>query len=262
MANLYYDPINGGVDLQVWKDPQVVTRESLEDERDALLNIQGLSDELREIIAANGLSSIGLPSFIGVPEPLTSFDQYIEDELDRLRDVLDYFEYESGQADFSIRTGDWFLPEAVESFTDDNGSDVVTNAIDAANGGDPDPNDPENSTFWQSEISGTRQITFRLRDYSKRVEGIRLRTNNGDTRSQLQDLTVRASNALGMIDDPGNIMVSGVNVNDARGWFEINFTKHKCRYIKIEAATSNFGTPDVLRIRSMQVRVGITNHDR
>lgn len=262
MANQFYDPINGGVDLQVYKDPQVITRQSLEDERDALLEIQGLDDALRTIIASSGLGSIGLPSFVGTANPLADFDQYIEDELDRLRDVIDYFDYETGQARINVVTGDWFLPEAIESFTDDNGVDVVANAIDAVDGGVPDPNDPLNSTYWQSEVSGPRQITFRLRSYTKKCEGIRLRTNNGDERSQLQDVTVKASNVLGMIDAPSNVMVTGVDVDDANGWFEILFTKIKCRYIKIEASTSNFSTPDVLRIRSLQARVGITNHDK
>ncbi len=263
MANRYYDPINGGVDLQIWKDPQVLSRADLEAERDTLLSVQGLSDALRTTIAQSGLSAIGLPSFAGSETTLADFDSYIDDELDRLRDTLDVFDYESGSASISIRTGDWFLPEAVEDVSAEESGNEAGFAIDAVGGGDPDPNDPLSSTFWQSNAAGLRVITFRLRSYTKRVEGIRLRTNAGDARSQLQGLTVKASNSLNLIDDPSNTQVTGVNVDDLTApWYQIDFVKARCRYIRLECSTSAHTNPDHVRIRTIQARVGIINHDK
>lgn len=263
MAKLFYDTQDGGLTLVAYDDGQRLPREDLELQRDALLDVANLTDELRTLIAANGLPSIGLPSFAGQADPLVAFDAYVDDELDRLFDILDYFDYEKDAPPIgNVVSADWFLPEAVEDFTDDNGVDVIGNAIDAVNGGDPDPNDPLNQTYWQSESSGLRVVTFRIRSYSKRIEGIRLRTNSGDARSQLQGLTVKCANVLGQLDDPENEMATGINLDDAAGWFEINFVKPKGRYVRLEASTSAHTSPDVLRIRSLQVRVGVTNHDK
>lgn len=268
MANIFYDPILSGTAMQIYKDPQVITKVDFEAARDDLINIQAIPQSLREDLALQGVTAgfVVIPGFpTPDPEqpektPLELFDEYVDAELDRVSDILDYFDYESGTAGFSVRTGDWFLPEAVEDVSDEDVGQEATLAIDAVGGGDPDPNDPLNTTYWSSSTPGLRVITFRLRSYTKRCEGIRLRTNNGDTRAQLQGLTVKASNSLGQIDAPENLEASGVNVDDAAGWFEINFVKVKCRYIRLEASTSAFG--DVLRIRSIQARVGITNHDK
>lgn len=274
MAKIFYDIINGGLTLAQYCDAQQVQRADLETERDQLLEVASWSDTTRTLIAQNGLPSIGLPNFVGQPDPLAAFDTYIDAELDRIRDILDYFDYEKDAPPIgNVVSGDWFLPEAVESFTDETVGGEAANAIDAVNGGDPDPNDPESRTYWQSESSGTRQITVRLRSYTKRVEGIRLRTNNGDLRAALQGLTVRASNALAMIDDPDNIQRSGINIDGlpasragtpkTNPWTEINFVKAKCRYIKLEMTGGlRVASLDTVRIRSLQVRVGVTNHDK
>ena len=216
--------------------------------------------------------ALGAPGFFiaqGQFPDLASLDQHLDDEIERLANILDYEVYTTtpftinGVADLG-----YFLPEAIESFTDDNGSDVVANAIDAVNGGDPDPNDPEVSTFWQSEISGVREITFRLRDYNKRLEGIRLRVNASDARASLQDVTIRASQSLAMIDDPGNLMTTGgpVAFNNA-GASNVDFLfpggpKFNARYIKLEMSQSAHSNADELRIRSIQAIVGVINFEK
>lgn len=265
MANIYYDPINGGADIQIYKDPQVISRVDLEAQRDALLNVQGLSDELRGFIASSGLSALSIPSFVGQPDPLDAFDSYIDDELTRLKDTIDYFDYESGTANLNVRTADWFLPVAVEDFTDETVGGEAVNAIEAENGGDPDPNDPVLTTWWQSESSGLRVITFHLRDYSKKLEGIRLRAGSaGDGRAQLQGVTIKAANALAMIDDPSNVQAEDVDFTHAGdNWMEHTFAspKARARYIRLECSESLHSNTDHLRIRAMQARVGIFNYD-
>ena len=260
MANLYYDPIESKTKLQVYKDPQIKTKTDMEDDRDTLQSIQGLSDAFRGDIAQSGLASLGIPGGFG---SLQDFDDFVEAELDRILDELDYFDYEVNTANLNIVDFDWFLPEALETpLPADNGTDVVANCIDAQGGGSPDPNDPLNTTYWQLEVAGARALIVRLRGYTKRCEGIRLRTNAGDTRAQLQGLTVKAANSLANIDDVANTVATGVNLDDTNAWYEVSFVKPKCRYLKLEFSTSAHTNPDITRIRSLQVKVGITNHDK
>lgn len=272
MAKLFYDTISGGTILVQYDDGQQIQKIDLEAARDDLVEIQALSSGLREDMAQQGFTvsaGISIPAFTNQdPEQptltqLELFDARVQEELDIILDKLDYFDYAKGAPPIgNVVLDDYFLPEAVEDVSDELvGSEAVL-AIDAVNGGDPDPNDPLNTTYWQSEISGLRVITFRIRSYTKRVEGIRLRTNNGDGRAQLQNLTVKAANMLGQIDAPGNVMASGINLDDAAGWFDIPFMKPGARYIRLEASTSAHTNPDHLRIRSIQVRVGVTNHDK
>lgn len=268
MANLFYDPINAGADMQLYKDPQVLIRSDMEQARDAILDIQGLPTALRTEIAVNGLLSIGngaasIPSFNSAADPLTSLDAHIATELDRLHDILDYFDYDSGSAGLTVRTIDHFLPEALESVSHEEVGFEGVNAIDAVGGGDPDPNDPRHSTYWQSEAAGLRTIVFRLRGYKKKLEGIRLRaTSGGDGRSQLQGVTIKASARLASIDDPGNVMSTGVNFTFATNWMEHLFAaaKFNARYIKLEVSSSLHSNTDHVRIRSIQGIVGILSH--
>lgn len=261
MAKLFYQLGGAGV-LNVYDDPQVLQQTDLEDQRDALVEIQGLSDELRGFLAQGGIPGLGIPG--GFPD-LATFDAAVDDDVDRLKDILEYFNYESGSANLTVRTGDWFTPEAVEvplpdftgvGFEPDKAIDVI--------GGDPD--DPDHSTWWQSEINGTREIIFRIRDFPKKIEGIRLRvSNSGEGRSQLQNVTIKAAGSIANLDNVGNTFATDVDFTWAgSNWIEHTFASaaFSKRYIKLEVATSLHSNTDHVRIRSIQARVGITNHDK
>lgn len=269
MAKLFYDPINGGTALELYDSPQVFEKTDLEEARDDLLNVKDIPDGLREDIARQGLS-LGIVTLPAITEGdpaqpnktlLELFDDIVEEELDRVSDLLDYFDYDKGPPPIgNVAESDLFLPEAIEDFTDETVGGEAAGAIDDAGGGDP--NDPDNSTYWQSESSGLRTITFRLRSYSKKVLGIRLRTNNGDLRAALQGLTIRAANSLLMIDEPQNELITGLNLDGlTTPWTDIEFTKAKCRYIRLETTGGlHLTNPDDVRIRTLLVRVGIINH--
>lgn len=262
MANLFYDPINGGVDLQVYKDPQVLPRADLESERDTLNAILGLDDALRTTIASNGLASIGLPSFVGQPDPLASFDAWVDDRLNVVLDVLDYFDYDSGDAGLVVRQPTWFTPIAVaDPQPDDNGVDVAANMIDKTG---PGEDDLDHGTWWQSETPGTREVILEVRAHRKKFDGIRVRVPNTDQRAQLQNVTIKAAAVTATLDNPSNEVASGVNFTYVDNiWVEYMFPRSVFgrRYVKLEIPESRHSTPAEVRIRSVQVLAGIWNHD-
>ncbi len=267
MAKLMYNPINGGTAIEKYDDPTVDQKVDLEATRNDLMTLAGLADEIREDIARSGitlnLSGSSFPPFPGSVDEtaLEQFDAALASEYDRVRDVLDAFDYDKGPAPIgNVALNDLFLPIAVEDVSDEAVGNEAVFAIDAVGGGSPDPNDPLNTTYWLSSTPGLRIITFQIRDYPKKLEGIRLKTNSTDDRALLQDLTVKAAKVVGQLD--ANIVASGVNLDDSAGWFDIAFTKQNARFVRLECSESLFSTPDVLRIRSIQALVGITNHDK
>lgn len=242
-------------ELHQFREPIVTLKTDLETDLPVLQEIQGLSDELRTAIGAGGIGGLIPPQ-----SDLQALDDYLSDEVDRIRDQLDYFDsdHENRTENLTVRDGAWYLPEALEApLPDDDGTNVVANAIDNDGSG---PNTPLNSSYWMSTINGTRVLIVRLRGYRKRVEGIRLRTNNGDTRAQLQNVTIKAAASLARIDDAENLVARGVNFDGASAWTEYSFVKARCRYLKLEIPSSNHSNPDHIRIRTLQVRVGITPH--
>ena len=91
---------------------------------------------------------------------------------------------------------------------------------------------------------------------------MRFRTNSGDTRAQLQGVTIRAANVRSKLGDAENVVASGVNLDDQNAWYQVDFAKSKCRFIRLEFSQSAHTDPNITRIRSIQVRVGVTNHDK
>lgn len=256
MAKLWYDPAAGGTQLKVWDDAQVLERSSIAADLASFQLFRDLDDNARTYLATGGIAGAGISG--GWPD-LASFDAYLDGEIDRFADLLDYFDYESRVETLTVRDGDWFLPEAVESVTHEEVGSEASFAIDNDGGGDP--NAPLNSTYWQSNAAGARELVVRVRGYRKKLLGIRLRTNSGDARAQLQALEVRAANGLESLDDPGNVVATGVDVDDLANWYEVDFVK-TARYVKLVASTSAHTNVDHLRIRSLQVRVGIINHEK
>lgn len=256
-----YDDVAGTI--EVINENQVLPLADMAVQLAAFRQVRQFDDATREKLA------LGAPGFFiaqGQFSGLADLDQFLDDEIERFANLLDLTSY--AKAPFTIggtADHDWFIPEAIESFTDETVGGEAVNAIDAVGRGSPDPNDPENSTYWQSESTGVRQLTLRLRDYSKKVEGIRLRVNASDGRAALQDVTIKCSNGLGMIDDPSNVVATGIafdNVGQAMVEYIFPSPKYRCRYIKIEASQSAHSRPDELRIRSFQARVGVINFDK
>lgn len=247
---LFYDFI--GSDLQVYRDPQQLTQADLQAQRDTLQQIQRLDDALRTTIASNGLASLGIPSFVGQRDALQAFDDYVTDDLERVLDILDYFDYSRvAPPGFLVADGTWFVPEAVEAFNaEEEGAAAL--AIDGVN-----------STGWRTNATPA-SITFRLRSYRKNVESIRLWIPANTLPTELQGLTIRAAQALNMIDEPQNVVASGLNLAHTPGKaFQVvpfDFKK-RCRYIKLDIAGSNHPGGDVM-IRSIEARVTTFQHSK
>lgn len=262
MAKLFYRTANGDTEIEAYNDPQVRVVSDLETELATIQELEAFSPDLRGKLA-QGAPAFGISQ--GQFPDLQALDDFLEARRWQILDLLDLPLYsKQPPANFNVATDAWFLPEAVEGASDDNGVDLAAFAADAVGGGTPDPNDPEHSTWWQSEINGLRTITFRLRSYPKKVLGIRLRTNASDGRSHLQDVTIKMSRGISLIDDPSNIVDSSVDfVYTGSAWMEhtLPAPKFNCRYIKLEVAQSLHSNADHVRIRSIQAQVGITNHE-
>lgn len=248
MPKKFYQKSNG--DLAVWTDPQIVSQSELQTNLPVFQELRALSDEARTQLAISGMTSIGVPSFGSLQE----LDDWLDDEIDRILDVLDYFDYTTSPETISaVFQGAWFTPEFVESASHEEVGNPKENAIDGDFG-----------NWWQSDQSGTRSIVFRLRSYSKKLEKIRLRSPVTDLRTQLQGVTIKASKALGMIDDPGNVLETDVDFTYIDNvWLEHTLAtiKSNARYIKLEVASSLFvASPEQVRIRGIEAWVGIINH--
>lgn len=249
MAKKFYERTGGGTAMNIWTDPDVWQQAEFQDQLPVLQDIRALTDEARTYVALTGIPSLGIPP----TADLVSFDDILDDEIDRLLDILDYFNYDGKDETITVRDGAWVTPIALESVSDENVGEEGIHAIDQ-----------DNAAWWQSDAAGLRSIVFRVRDYRKMVVGLRLRTTAGDERTQLQGVSVSASQALGMIDDPSNVIETGIDfVYAGNAWMEhILASKKRGRYLKLDCSLSLHTTPDQIRIREIEVRVGITNHDK
>ena len=154
----------------------------------------------------------------------------------------------------TVRDGAWFEFEALENAPPEEAGNEALLLVD----GDP-------STYWQSNQAGVKTIDMRLRTYNKRVSMFRFRTPNiTDVRSQWQDFTIRGAQSIAKLDDADNILATGVDLvhPGAGSWIEYTLPSiKKLRYVRFEVATSLHRNPDQIRMRQIEARVVITNHD-
>lgn len=248
MAKQFYQKSNG--DLVVWGDPQNLSEQAVLQERiDALTPFQALPDEARTLLAQGGVPGAGIP---GGFSDLASFDTWLNDELERLQDVVDYYGYQVKQETLgNVCDGDWFAFEAVEAFSNETPLFEAGRAIDG-----------ENSTDWRP-LTAPASITLRLRAYRKNVESIRLWIPNNTLMTELQGLTIRAAQNLGQIDEPRNVVASDLNLSyDGAAWQTVPFDfKKRCRYIKLDITGSNH-VANAIAIRNIKARVVTFNHDK
>lgn len=248
MAKQFYQLV--GEDLVVWDDPQNLTTQADIDARVASLTpFRDLPDDARTLLAQGGVPGAGIPG--GFPS-LSDFDNFLTDEIERLQDISDYYDYSAKQETIgNVRGGSWFVPEAVEAFSSEQVGGEAALAIDG-----------ENSTGWTAD-AGAGSITFRLREYRKNVEKLRLWIPNNTLKTELQGLTIRAAQALSQIDESGNVMLSDLDLeHDGTAWQDIVFpAKKRCRYIKLDMDGSNHGSNEPM-IRSIEAWVTTFRHDK
>ena len=252
MAKQFYQLVAGTPDtIVVWDDPQNLTDQAtLQAQVDALTPFQSLSDGARTLLAQGGVPGAGIPG--GFPD-LQSFDDFLNDEIERIQDIIDYYGYSAKQETIAnVRDGADYTPIAIESFSAETVGFEAANSIDGDNG-----------TGWQPGAQPA-SITYRVRDHRKNIEAIKLWIPNNTLRTYLQGLTVRAAQSLSQIDDPGNIVVNSVNLAHTPGQALQTVTfdfKKRARYVKLDIDGSAHAQNEI-EIRTFLARVTTFGHDK
>ena len=231
-----YEPKRGGTELAVVRDKFIYVKATDQANLNVITDLQGLPDATRTRLAA----SAGLD--------LTEYDQNLEDDEFVLRDRLDYYDYDTVTNQKTVADGAWFTPDSVESFCGETAPNVATRCIDG-----------DDNTFWRHAVNETHILTFKLRNYPKKIERIRFRYGAGESaRERLNDLTVKAAKGLANLD--ANVLESGINITWPTGagltWVEHTLAskKLKARYIRLEIGNTDNGQNQA-QIREFQVFV-------
>ena len=232
-----YEPKRGATELGVVRDKFTYVKTTDQARLDVITDLQGLPAATRTVLAPGG--------------DLAAYDQALEDEEFVLRDRLDYYDYDTVSTNRTIADGAWFSPDSIESFCGETSPNVAARCID----GDDD-------TFWRHASNEQHVLTFKLRDYPKKIEKIRFRYGAGESaRERLNDITVKAAKGLGAIDNAENTLETGINIVWPTGagltWVEHTLAskKLKARYVKIEIGNTDNGQNQA-QIREFQVWVG------
>lgn len=239
MARRYYERISAGAELQLWSDPRTFVKADLEAEVAELEVIMAYPDEIRERLAGcNGFQT------------LDDYDDHLDDLWNQNKDILDFFDYDAGTVNITIREGAWFLPIAVE---DVSGEDVGNEAALAIDG--------DNGTFWQHSVDQPHQITFRLRDHNKRISKLRFRRNT-NARSELTNLTVQIAKSIPGLDNPNNLALENFTPTWVDSdWTEVVLTsKQFGKYIRLTGFGSNNNNNEA-RIREIEAWVETREYD-
>ena len=145
----WYEPSGSPTDtLAVIRDKLIFTKAADDARLLVITDIQGLSDTTRQAIAGS--------------QDLADFDAGLEAEEWEIRDRLDYYSYPTRTENLTVADGAWFSPDSVDSFCGEHATNVASNTVDGNTG-----------TFWQHFNSHTHNITFKLRDWPKKVTKIR-----------------------------------------------------------------------------------------
>lgn len=231
----FYEPISGDTELKLWADPDTFVEADLEAELSELLELQALSEEARELTGCSELTR-------------DDFDIQIQDRIDIVRDILDFFGYDNKTLNITAKDGAWFLPVAVENSCGEELGREAGFAIDG-----------EVNTFWQHEDNETHEIDFKIRDYRKRVEKIRI-YRGVNARSALNNLDIYIANSVGGLNDPENLHATGVSISTDDAWNEIILSsKGRGKYLRLTGFGSANAVNEV-RIREIQVWVTIVEY--
>lgn len=230
MARRFYEPVNG--DLQLWSDPNIFVEAELQEQLDIIEEYRALSYEAREELAPR-------LNYTSVEE----FDDDLDDQRERLSNLLDFFNYEDDSLTITIKDGAWFTPIAVQAVC---GEEVDHEAILSIDG--------FNNTYWEHRTDEAHEITWQLRDYNKRIAGLEVRLGN-NIRTQLTNLDVYVSKKISGLTKPENLVATGVNLTTPDAWNQISFS-HKAmgKYIRF----TGFGSVhsgNVVRIQEVRAWV-------
>ena len=229
-----YEPKAASTELAVVRDKFVYTKAADQARLDVITDLQALPDATRTVLAPGG--------------DLADYDKMLEDEEYVIRDRLDYYDYDTRQISRTVADGQWFTPDSVESVCGETAPNVAARMIDG-----------DDATFWRHAVDEPHVLTFKLRDYPKKIERIRLRYGAGESaRERLNDITIKAAKGLANLDN--NVLESGINLVYPTGagltWVEHTLAakKLKARYIRLEIGNTDNGSNQA-QIREFQIWV-------
>lgn len=243
MAKRLYTEVIAGSDLGIFDDPPLFNKAADIAILADVVEKQALSSTIRTLIANCG-------SLL-----LADYDLLLADLFDDLSERIDYYDYGTDVENTTVMTGAWFSPIAITAFGSEDPTFPATNTIDG-----------DLSSQWRHEVVETHTMTWELRAYPKKIEKMRFRYGNGENvREQLENITIRSSKNLNKIDDPGNIIATGVNpvwpIGQGNTWVEVEWPtkKNRGRFIKIEFETAHGNNH--ARIREVEFWVTTRNPD-
>lgn len=239
MAKHFYENIAGGEDLKLIADPAAFNVNLDTTRLDVISQFQALDAEAREVAASCKTMT------------LVEYDDALEQEEWTIRDRLDYYTlYVNRTQELTVRDGAWFSPVTVDSFCGEEVGQEASKSVDG-----------NNATFWRHSSNEQHIIIFQLRNYPKKISKIRFRYGAGESaRERLNNMDVHAAKATNNLDNPENILETGINISwpVAAGevWVEHTLAskKNKARYVKLVIDdTDNAGNQ--IQIREFEVWV-------
>lgn len=228
MPTRFYEPVAG--DLKLWADPDTFVEEDLQAELDELLELQALSEEARDLTNCPELTR-------------DDFDTFILSKIDMLKDILDFFNYDNKPLALNVKDGIWFTPIAIESVCGEEPGQEATLTIDGFN-----------NTYWEDRTDEPHNIIWQLRDYKKRMSKLRVRVGSS-SRNLLTGVDIYIADTVGALDNPGRLVVSGLDLVVPNSWEEIDLgSKWNGRYIRFTGFGSTHASNQV-RIQEIQAWV-------
>lgn len=193
MANLQRDY------LDVPSDPDKLTL--LTDPRD--FDKQVDTDRLAVVVEQRGQTAPTRADDAGARGlSLEEYDDELTAEWEELSARLEIYGMSNKVINLTVRDGKWMSPASVESFCGETSTNVAANSIDGDTG-----------THWRHVTNERHSIVYKLRDFPLRVERIRFFYNASlPVNEQLENLDVHMAKALVNIDDPDNILETGINI--------------------------------------------------
>ncbi|MCP4900200.1 MAG: hypothetical protein GY906_24780 [bacterium] len=233
----FYEPTAG--DLTLWTDPNLFVKTNLEAELAVIEELRGLSNETR--------------TFVALSQRYPSLETYDEFHLDasrtRLKNLIDFFDYDNEPLNLNVKEGAWFTPLWVEDFCGEEVGDEAALSIDG-----------QNNTWWQHNVDHAHEITWRLRDYKKRMSKMEVRVQSS-SRHKLTDVDIYIADTVAGLTNPNNLVLSGVNLILTNAWEEIDFgSKRNGQYIRFTGFGSQHGNNEV-RIADVRMRVVTVEYD-
>ncbi len=248
MAKTIYQRKKVGAAIQVWGDGELdnYTRTEVQARIVELENLLALTDQVKD-----DMRNQMVLEFDTDGDRVDYFDDTVPAELVFLQDLNDYFDYDVADTTLTGYSRGNMTPDSVVDFPGEEVGHEVGLCID----GNP-------STYWEYTAGNPPySITFQLRDWPKRILGIRLRNTDLDLRASLQNIQCKVANKESLLDGanprfvPPVSMVSGAGTG---GWQEFLFenTAIEGRFLRLEGFTSEDAN-DQVRIREIQIIVGV-----